>query len=471
MHILDLLFDYLHVFVNIFAGGRSTIKVYLFIFYLCILGIVTIYKKKYPHKFNKHTQFFRLFFISTALLFLIGIITQLYLYFVYGIPWGETLIVFNNHEISSSRIWHIHTLKGAMALLISPFSSGVFTNADVGLAFIGIIPTFFYFITLFLLAISIYSSIRLYVAIQTHSYSNKQIALLWICYSIFSFSILKNTIDGGILNVETIPAILGMYFLFYFSEEIIHKLMHMYTALLCVLSLVYLGAILTKNDGGFSFFFYHFIGMATFTLFLLCLYFYIRSHHISTAFFIGSILLCIIGVYITTIKDIESYSYKHSYLTAKEPLLITSYFPIKHTGVHLSETIGTMNIYKTDSSAHISVTDIIEQAQVPANFYPISIPYFTCISQKHLEEVRFRITTKNRFINFSPLYLNQSQYYKIIKIEAALADNRHPDIVTYDVTMLIESCLSQKLEIIQQIFSQVHLDFFIMSRALEEPLN
>ncbi len=180
-----------HSIVDIFAGGRSTVKLNLYLFYTLFLCVLFLIVQKFNFKIPKIQNFYILGLIISTFAYNLLLI---YIFFKkFDFKLNSFVITFHNGEISSTTLLHNHLMKGFNALILGPFGLANNENVDTGFAFIGLIHNIWFLIggamvvlCSILLIIKFLELNKIYYG-QQHKWQSLYI----IIFSIITFSLIK----------------------------------------------------------------------------------------------------------------------------------------------------------------------------------------------------------------------------------------------------------------------------------------
>lgn len=443
------------MFVNLFAGGRSEVKIYLFFIYVLLLSTIYVWYHKYKKSLHTYpyTSILKTLGISLSFLFIIGVVTHIYLIKSLGLQISAFLITFKNEEISSSVLQHIHTVKGSMALILSFFQKKVFESVDTGLAFLGIFPTPIFIFSIICLCITLGGFIYLYTHVLKHKEETKTYIYL-ITYAILSFSILKNTVDGGLFNSETIPSI---FFLYIVLIGYTNKLgLRLYICVTLCLSFL----ILCVNIYLYNNYIIDFVGVLS--LYILLTYFSIfYTKNIYITLYI--VVLSIFGIYIGIEKDRLLFMYAHTTIPPQSKVYIQTKKDIDLGLISTKEYLGDMIFYTSTTTATTSIKNIIENTGAPLNFMNVSLGDKTCnilsnISKSYYLFTKKTLTPEQEYLikNYRSSFITVKDLYRIPNLK----DSMYP---TYIFTATQNSCTGRWVEVLQELFNHYGVNEFFIS--------
>ncbi|MBM3308969.1 MAG: hypothetical protein FJY77_01825 [Candidatus Altiarchaeales archaeon] len=207
-----LLFPFnVRVFVDIFAIGLSDIKILAFPVFACLLALL------YYHKPNEldYCQTARRIWMLLAVLFTAGILSFIYLVLVSGVDGFYRFYVVRDGFISSNLIGHIHASKPIIGWPLEFFPQFSYT-LDFGYPIMAYIPFYVYIpftLMLFCLLYLLYKIVPNLAVRLNYSVS------LFFIFAIGLFTVLKNIVDGGLLNTQLTIPLAVFTFLFAFRKE------------------------------------------------------------------------------------------------------------------------------------------------------------------------------------------------------------------------------------------------------------
>ncbi len=454
--------EFLHIFVNIFAGGRSEVKVYLFLVYFSTILILFICRrlKLKAGSFTSEKVLQKVFFVSISVLFAMGVAAQVVLVNDLHTGLMDRVVVYNNNDVSATSMYHIHTMKGAMALLLTPFVQEQVVGVDIGNAFTGLYPNYFFVFAIIILFAAIVSSLGLFWKKVRHTHQNKGVWFA-VAYAIFAFSILKNTIDGGLFNIETIPALLSMYLLLSYEKKTKHHFVFGFLTFTAIL-LIALEIILVYRENVVQtpFSIPHLIGACTLFACLL----YIQVENKTKLYNTLFLLVFISGMYIATERGIDDLQYAETIVNKGSMVMVYSAFPVDVAGLELRSQILDFRFYRGNIREDIKVRSIIEATRVPANFRSVAISGQTCglFGEQHGITFDISVGRDEPELVTQNFLGKQNTYFSIKNIEP-YADREENDLSKYKVTASLSKCLTRELDVIEKVFKEQGYQTFIVS--------
>lgn len=210
-----MIFDILHSFVNIFAGGRSEIKAILFILYLLLLSAIYLDFRK----LSLRTFRWQWFGLSLLAMYLYGLGLHVFHALSNKLPLTTFFVTGHNGEISCSSLWHTHVAKATIAQIAAYFGKTKFQATDAGGAYLGLVPNWLFLLGSVLL-IALLLQAFLYFAtafcklLHDREKNTRQRCFLILGYALISFSLIKTALDGGVFNRSFI---IGLIFIAIFT--------------------------------------------------------------------------------------------------------------------------------------------------------------------------------------------------------------------------------------------------------------
>lgn len=378
-----------HFFINIFAGGRSTIKIGLFIlFFICIAIIFYIKKDLIKENFKKIND---LFWINIGLLYLWSFF--LYLYFIdkYSLPFSKYVFTMANGEISSNVWYHSHLMKGVLAIILNLFGLNTLENMDAGGAYIDLVPNILFIIGFFILCTTLILTYLylLEIKLKIQEKTKYQKIILLLIYSISLFSLIKTAIDGGIFHPDAILSVATLLFTNYILDKK-DKLKTLFTPqkeAIFILILILISVVLIFTDTSYQVLMsYTYVLLITTLLFLylkLDITKYLIVLFLTFSFFASDLDRSILNYENLKIKkgeEVHVFSYKQP----------SGIFKIKK-----QIDIGKGAFYIVSAEKETTVKELSKNTGSIPNMIPIAIPWQSCFSKGIKDTYYFNIYTEN----------------------------------------------------------------------------
>lgn len=434
--------EIVHFVINIFASGRSEIKVYLFLIY-CI-SLFALYFL-YPYFKKPVRPHLILLYASLSFIFIVGIVLQIKLTSDLGVGITDSVIVYRNNELSTSALSHVHVMKGSMGIILSLFGNGVYRSLDGGTAYLGLFPSILYIAGVAALLLAIIGFFFLYL--HTCNKFPERSKLLYIfTFSIFSFSIVKNSIDGGLLNGETIPALIGLYLITRQKSKEQSFAPFLY---LCMLAIVLPLLQLAEIPGISVLTLPRFIAMTS--LVVLLSYFNIftkRNIFVSCIILLASLY----GIYRGTELNRVILMYADLELKAGTQVFVYTKENILHNTLRKEFAIGELNVYEGVLDTKTTILDLAGLAKTPTNFYPVAVPELTCSLEEQNIPGEFVVHLKKDLSDDQKAdILNDTHtFFRVTKIVEQT--NTNTSYFSYKIYISRNPCSTRLLELIEQFF-------------------
>lgn len=432
-----MIFELLQSFVNIFAGGRSNIKVILFIIYaLLIVALYFIFKKKPLKKYS-----WKYFGIGVMTMYVYGLALHFFYTLNNKISFWKFFITGSNADVSCSSFNHIHTAKATIGLIFSYFGKTQFRNADAGNAYLGHFPDIIFLFGSILLLFLIISAIFYFITsfgLLLKDKNKRQTIFLIIGYIILSFSIIKTSIDGGIFHIAFIMNV--CFIALFILREKKQKLSIIYYL---IISFIGLSLIVIGRTTNFSFFYLD-SSVITQTAALILLYTSLLygSEKKIRLYFEIIILLFFIGSCFA--YNIYSFNFFYNYSKTIIRKGAVTYLYNKEE--------GKVETFITDKKE--SIAELIDQFDRNLYYMPITVPGINC---------QERITQKISpvLILNTPLTKNALSESKFIRIENE-ASIKYENKWRTNTIITLNSCLPEKLEAIDSELRKNNITDYIL---------
>ncbi len=426
----------LHGIVNIFAGGRSNIKLYGFFVYtilLCALAIIPAPKIKVKNKW-----------LLTSVLAAFGYGLLILIYFLKKLGFGlfNFIITFNNSELSTTIITHNHVMKGVLGLLSGSIGNAVQEKVDTGWAFVGLIPA-----PLLIIAgiLAIAASVLLILKyIELVKQQQKWHVLFIILYAIVSFSLIKNIIDGGIFNKETPIAMVALLFIIIPWKGKVKSVLSQLSPFIIYLMLLLIIWVVKLNDTTnlarslFQSLIFAVIFMAPLYIFLL--------KKVNRK----GVLLTILALVMLYVPLALSVS---SYLSLTKPISNQSaylgvYNDIEDSQTKFIEQIENLKFYEFTPTAPYSASQLLLKNNLLDNIGPITIPWNNCLPASGDEYVKFELASKEQL---NTELKTSHRFGNIVKFEPQGQIN---NLFRYKVILVADPCAPRSLNLMEALLKE-----------------
>ncbi len=370
----------LHSFVNIFAGGRSDTKVFLFIAYLVVL--LLFYKLVKNYKFIKNLKW-KWFGYSLGGLYLYGLFLHIVYIKILGLKITDFVITGNNGEISSSTLSHTHVAKGFVGIILSGFGYSDLSKIDAGGAYISLLPNILFYIGSIVLIFVLIQALCYFVSFFYQKILNKNVRqklFLIAGYIIISFSIIKTSIDGGLFNYGFLVGCLFVW-LYILREKGKFTMARYYIVATLSLLFIIISLCINNVDPG--------LGLLLASISSLSLLYeiilYASEEKIRLQFLIPIIILFFGSWWQTSVRDRSIYDYGQIVV---EP---TSYF--------YTYDKDKKEVVKNTIKNNLSIHDLIEKMNENESYLPITSPGLTCMEKSSAQELSMSLLTREQIKN------------------------------------------------------------------------
>lgn len=387
-----MILDTIHSLINIFAGGRSEIRIFLFVLYFVTLIAIYFFTRK--NNFLKNLKW-RWFGINLLISYLYGLFLQILYIASYNLSLTDFFITGNNGEISSSTIWHTHIAKGSIGQIFSLLGKTNLETMDAGGAYIGLIPSGILLIGSILLMTLILQTIFYFSTFLKQFFYDKntrQKIFLFLGYAVITFSLIKTSIDGGIFNPSFGISIIFII-LFIFREK--GKSITNYYYLISVLAITLLSTSLYIE----SFIYESSLTaaqIATLSL-LYAIFLYGSEKEIRLQFFIPLLILFMTGWYVASVRDRNIFNYAQTLLSTGQEIYIYN---------EKEREVKQLKVEKT-----VTIRQLSKQLNKNVTYMPIAVPGVTCMEKAPPQELSLTL------ISLNPIHQNTFTSSKFIKIK------------------------------------------------------
>jgi hypothetical protein len=364
-----MLLDILHEILNIFAGGRSSIRIALFFVYTIGFFILFFISKKTIWPSIKSTYIVLAFVLT--ILFTIPLFLHFNFFNNFSLPYRNYVVVVSGDELTSTRLIHNHVGKATVGYVSQFFYNKKNENIDYGNVYNNLINPGWSIFLLILLVILLILFTHIYLD-QVKNVTRKKIFTFF--YSLVTFVIVKDIFDGGILSNGAIIN-LGFFYFLVSNSELKNKIRYFS---LCIFLYLSIHSLLLWKGFYINFFEFknHLIAASVFLLFGLSFLLFIYKEKISRVIvlFIIFTSIAVIAQIMNKMNTIQDYK-KMSII--KDQTYITSYNDIPNA--KLLFKINTIGIYKIIDVREKTAGEYLEKNKVLSSFFSVTTEWVNCI--------------------------------------------------------------------------------------------
>ena len=442
-----MIFNIIHSFVNIFAGGRSEIKTILFIIFTCFLYICyflppNFFFKKVPLKW-------KYFGITLLLMYLYGLLLHIFYITSNHFLLNDFIITGTNEEISSSTLWHTHIAKGIFGQFFAFFGKNKFSTMDAGGAYLGHIPSIIFILGFVLFVVIGIQAIIYFILLfkkQIASKNVRQKAVLIFGYAVVVFSLIKTSIDGGIFNPSF--GVSMIFVIFFVLQEKGKKIIGFcYLSSLVGVILLFISLYSSSLNYGMSLS----IAYIAALILLYTALFYCSEKEIRLQFFIPLLILFMSGWWLASARDRDIYDYSKILLPTGQDIYI---YNEKNKEVEMQKNTQAQTVAQLSKKLNKNIT-----------YLPITVPGITCMAKAQRQNISFDLIStksisKNSFIS-SP--------YMEIKNENSVILGRKWET---KFSIYVDSCLPEVLSVIDGELQKNNInDYLIINPSFDDSSN
>ena len=330
-------------------------------------------------------------------MYLYGLILHIYYVLSNNLKITDFILTGNNGEISSSIITHTHIAKGVLGQIFSFFGKNYFQTTDAGSAYVGIFSSWLFGIGALLFVFLMFQAFYYFTILFRKILNNKnkrQKIFLIIGYAVLSFSLIKTTIDGGVLNPSFI---IGLIFIALFIIREKGKSISKYYFYLVFLGIILIGISLYLDTTVY----YQFsLGISSFSSLLLLYSFilYGTERDIRLQFFIPLIVVFLIAWWGASARDRSFYNYSNIILEKDQQVYYYNDDNYK---------IETLKIDKV-----LSIKELSNQLGKNITYTPIAAPFINCIPHSKNLNLSFYLLTP---VSITDKIFNMTSYLNLKK--------------------------------------------------------
>jgi hypothetical protein len=434
-----ILLETLHSLVNVFAAGRSGVKLAAFISFIGVYALwKVVFRSKEIVLIDRYGSRVQNIFIPVVLFgFVCGIFGTILLYVRLGLSFTKTIVVMANDSLSTTHIFHTHVMKAGLGLLVS-FLKPHSLNADTGIAFMPFMPGYFAWLSLFVDASLIFlGGVVAYTLWRKYSQS----VVLQLLSTILVFSVVKNVIDGGLLNYEAIPAIVVLWIMIYGQSW---KKAIVPLALISIWSVSVFCAILGNAldlQAGLK---------------------YAESASCLVALYIGVLSLCLgllpkrlailvlivgsIGCAYPVVRNyLDTVDYLQTGLKGQTIDVVTYAGSLKNS--RTLDAIGNVSVFESVVEQDKRVADVLSETGDIAAYYPVAIQYGSCFPLSHNVDRTIDLLTQD-----DPIIAADTHTSMTITSMKELAGDG--DYNRYQMVFSAAPCTPRPINLIQELLKE-----------------
>ena len=426
-------------FINIFASGRSEIKVALFFVYLAILIIFYfIFKKKPLKKYS-----WKYFGIGLLLMYIYGLALQLFFTISNNIGLFDYVNTGNSGELSSSSLWHAHVAKGSIGLIFSYFGKTQFQRSDSGMVYLEYIPHFILLcgavLILFLIIAAIFyfiTSFRLFLKDK----NIRQKTVLIFGYTIASFSLIEGAVDGGILSRNFLVSILFIIALYFRNKG--KKLKYFYPIVILISIFLLLSNFFYPN---LSYSSLVDIYSSASLILLYSLILGASEKKVNQLIVTPLLVIFMVSWWMASLRIIDIYKYSSTYIP--EGSLVYIY----NTSLNKIETPTT--------EKGQTIKDLADSLNKNISYAPVYVSGLTCVKNGHSVVIRAILISRQSIDNIN---FTTDSFVKIKKGNSIAADKNFKTKLTF----YLDPCTPETYSVINGIMVNSGLDKYILDYSV-----
>jgi hypothetical protein len=441
-----------HKLIDIFAGGRSFVKVGLFAAWtvlLCAFAVVA--EMPHPRKWKVPVSWL---FGAIGVTFLYNLSLLLIYFHKLGFQAKDFVITFHNNEVSSTMLLHNHVMKGVNGLLLNALGSGKQENVDTGLAFVGLLPSIWFVLGgLLVLLCAVLLIIKF---VELYNKQNRTHGLFLILYSIMSFSLLKNMLDGGLLNRETPIALAALIFITTINSKRSQwtggPAVLLPIAVYGVLIILLMQLRLVSSEH----FMLYVFPMATFAAVIGTMIYWQYAQPLQKRLAILLTILAAAFVYVPVAQGVSGYLNGQQVIGtdgASVALYGTPEGPSQNFGWRKNEQINRLHIYDLYPTQPVTINQVLADNHLLNNLSPLEAPWVTCLPSSPPQVIHFTLATPREVKDDTTSY-NTGYLSKLELI------NKVGSLYRYRVTAVMRACSPRNLNVIQELMINRGLDTF-----------
>jgi hypothetical protein len=383
----------------------------------------------------------------------------------WGLKVRDYVLTFNNNELSSTMLLHNHLMKGVNALFMGWFGAARQENADAGLAFIGLLPSAWYWVGMILFVVSAVFVILKFIEI--YELQTKWRSLYILVYSMISFSMLKNMLDGGIMNTEAPIAISAFILILLLGRnQKSEKKISYFWSLTPLVSFLIAIFILKQN---------HLISIAYFyttvyagALFITIAATFIYWQFVSKRFSwigLGMIVVMLVLVYSPLSGAAGTYINSRRVIGSDGGFVALYQQPHYGNGTERDwknlEKIKDIDIYEVHPEQPTKINELLLSNRLLANLLPINLPGITCNTSNGHSKIDFTLVTQKEL----PDGQTQHRFANLSEVELISSKK---GLYKYRASVLLDACAPRPLNLVQEVIRERGLESFFVVNISEQ---
>ncbi|MFH1439152.1 MAG: hypothetical protein ABIG89_01185 [Candidatus Woesearchaeota archaeon] len=459
----------LKFFVNNFATGRSDFKIIAFLVYLILCSFIIFFC--YQGRFDKIKSFVTkkrialTFVVLLMLTFIIGLTSYIYFINNYNLDYFAYHRSVYDGKQSSTSLYHIHTLKGGMAKIVNYIDPNLHHNYDSGLFYSEHLPAFFWIWSFMAIPLLFIFALLTQFFIFQKFFWNKYSNFYFLIYIISSFSVIKTSIDGGIVSSETMFWFTILLSLFSNFDNI--KTYFKNAAIFVLAGFFFVSFPYMVFYDGITYLLLNYLAYIIFFMVLFAIFFFVnimKSIKLTMLIITLIILLYFISIFLL------NFLYPHTYLNFSVRLAngvslpvpsnftVNVYYPhfngISPDCDSILYTQSDFSICQFNTTEDTTLLKLLEKySKIPPNYKPLMIEYLTC-NASH---------TKN--YNLSIVIIDNNIPAEIITNMLNISFHKINETENYQVCIAevnASSCIPAKNEVFQRIMNKGGVKSYII---------
>lgn len=451
--ISDFVQIFLHSLINIFAGGRTSYKALLFLIYFLFLIValkLTITKKKVSLKLSLKWWMISIF----AIAYFVNLFSIYFFYQTYHLQISDSIVIFNELEISSTSLLHNHILKGVTGLLFQLFNVRGIENIDGGMVFLSFTSHVILLIGLILLIILLVSTVLFYLRfIRTLEFSKSKL-IYTLIYTILSFSLIKNFIDGGPLNYEMIVSFAFLPMLVFNSSRLSKYFSVVIVVLYLLANLLFFrlhlfSSYVTSEQGLFT----NVWVTSSYTFLLIALFYHVSIRKWDRKGIMLTILalcLCFYPIFM----DLSILAYRAKTIDNQNHAILGTYETILNKDYQYLSSLDKLHFYEISPSNPITAGEVINTFHLLDNLYPLSFPWQNCLPSGLWDQYSFELISEDS-LETPNIHSEIVNFDEFKKIEEGKWNK-------YQVKLSIKPCYPRLMNIIDESVQKTGIHQFMI---------